>query len=68
MKIIKEPQFDICECERCGTVFQPETGDHLTYQFGKDNPFSINKVFIRCPTCDMSIEVRMNNNRKGGAE
>jgi hypothetical protein len=49
MKIIKEPQFDICECGRCGTVFQPETGDHLTYQFGKDNPFSINKMFIRCP-------------------
>lgn len=55
MKIFKQPQFNICTCDKCGTVFQPEASDTLEYRF---SPI-IDKfeTFIRCPTCDYYCEV-----------
>ena len=57
MRIIREPQFNVCECERCGTIFQPEASDDLYYKFKDDEPWSVEKVFVRCPTCSSNIEV-----------
>lgn len=56
MIIIKQPTFNICTCEKCGTVFQPEASDYLYYHFGSSD-FEPKEVYIRCPTCDSSCEV-----------
>ena len=55
MKIIKAPQFDICECKKCGTIFQPDIYDELHYKFENLADF---KVFARCPTCSDLVEVK----------
>ena len=57
MKIFKVPEFNICECARCGTVFQPEAQDDLYYQFDNINPMIIEKVMTRCPTCETYLTV-----------
>ena len=51
MRIIVSPQYNICTCERCGTVFQPEAGDNLEYRFSDPAKFEGLEVFIHCPTC-----------------
>ena len=66
MKIIKIPKFDICECKRCGTVFQPEKGDQFMYQYNADNPFDVRGVCVRCPICDLCVEVKTKDDEKGG--
>lgn len=75
MKLIREPIFDIISC-KCGTAFQPETGDYLSFKFKDNNSFEIEKIFIRCPTCDSCQKVNIVGKRditscevkKGGAE
>ena len=56
MKIFKHPQFNICTCKKCGTVFQPEASDNLEYRFlpplGEEY-----EVYTRCPTCEWYCEV-----------
>ena len=56
MKLVKEPIFNVISC-KCGTVFQPETGDYLSYKFKNDNSFEIESIWTRCPTCGSSQEV-----------
>jgi hypothetical protein len=54
MRIIKFPQFNICTCSECGTVFQPEAGDSIVYRFlNLSEPIA----YIRCPTCDVLCEL-----------
>lgn len=52
MKIFKQPQFEICTCATCGTVFQPEPSDELHYGFKREIGIDEFDVFARCPTCD----------------
>lgn len=56
MIVIKSPKFNICTCERCGTVFQPEAQDDLYYKFlpAEITPY---KVYARCPTCEGYCEI-----------
>lgn len=54
MRILKYPQFRVCTCERCGTVFQVEPYDCLEYRFYSLGEYD---VFVRCPTCDKYCEV-----------
>lgn len=56
MWIIKRPEFNIIECERCGTVFKPSAWDTLEYGFQRDD-VGIGKIFINCPTCEKYCEV-----------
>lgn len=51
MLIFKTPSFEVCTCERCGTVFQPEAGDNLEYRFADPAQFENLEVFTHCPTC-----------------
>lgn len=50
MRIIEAPQFKICECVICGTIFQPEIHDELHYVF-KPAEFMPSEIYTRCPTC-----------------
>lgn len=60
MKVIKAPQFNICKCKKCGTIFQPEAGDNLDYRFLP--PLGeIFEVYIHCPTCEWYCEVTKAN-------
>jgi hypothetical protein len=56
MRIIKSPQFDICECKICGTIFQPEVWDELHYKF-EPADFVNFEVFTPCPTCSQFVKV-----------
>ena len=56
MRLIREPRFDTITC-RCGTIFQPETGDFLSYKFNDNCPWEIEQIWTRCPTCGSSQEV-----------
>ena len=55
MRIIRSPQFAICKCRYCGTIFQPETGDYFENVF---SGFEMVKTLIRCPFCDSQCEVK----------
>lgn len=57
MKIIKAPKFEVCTCEKCGTVFEVEQGDHLYCQFDKAG-IEIEKYFANCPTCDSYVKLQ----------
>ena len=56
MKIFKQPTFKICNCEKCGTVFQPEASDTLEYRFLPPLGETY-EVYTRCPTCEWYCEV-----------
>ena len=56
MMFVRKPRFDVVSC-KCGTAFTPETGDYLFYKFLDDNPFEVEKIWTRCPTCDSLNEV-----------
>lgn len=60
MKIIKAPEFNVCECKICGTVFQPEAEDG--FQYNSDYLGEIN-IYVRCPVCSRLVEVTV---KKGG--
>lgn len=73
MKLIREPEFSIIAC-KCRTAFKPEVGDVLYYKFSQENPFEVENIYTRCPTCDSLCEVavvRMYDvtcSEKGGAK
>lgn len=52
MKIFKQPEFNVCTCEICGTVFQPDSRDTLEYCFKTEIGINEFDVFVRCPTCN----------------
>lgn len=54
MRIFKYPQFDICTCARCGTVFQPEVSDVIEYRFLN---LTEARPYIRCPVCEELHEI-----------
>lgn len=53
MNVIKAPKFNICECEVCKTVFEPDYYDELHYMF---TDFKVASVYARCPTCSSLVE------------
>lgn len=66
MKIIKQPQFDICDCEICGTVFQPEAGDHIDYRCLPNG--EVYNIIAYCPTCGCYCNVTTKKERSTGKE
>lgn len=65
MRIIKAPEFNICECEICGTVFQPEAkSDNFRYEYHQFNPKDEKyEILTRCPVCSRLVKVTV---KKGG--
>ena len=62
MRIITAPEFNVCECKICGTVFQPEAEDGVHYN---SNYLDEINPFVRCPVCSRLVEVTV---KKGGVE
>ena len=65
MIIYEQPKFGICTCEKCGTVFQPEPGDTLYFDFKTIDTF---EVSTRCPTCYHGCPVTMVGGKSKGGE
>jgi uncharacterized Zn finger protein len=63
MNVIKTPRFNVCECEVCGTVFEPHYYDELQYVFHPEN-FMPSQIYARCPTCSGLVEVTKNEEQK----
>ena len=63
MNVIKAPKFNVCECETCGTVFEPHYYDELQYVFHPEN-FIPSQIFARCPTCSGLVEVTKSEEKK----
>ena len=57
MTIYKQPEFNVCTCSTCGTVFKPEASDTLEYLFRSVIGIDEFDVFARCPTCNYSCPV-----------
>lgn len=57
MKYVKRPLFNICRCDRCGTVIQPEAGDDFYYEFDDLDPLKIKRVRTSCPVCNTYLLV-----------
>lgn len=63
MTIYKHPEFNICTCEKCGTVFKPDWSDTLEYRF--EPPLGEKyEVYTRCPTCEYYCEVTVKKETK----
>lgn len=65
MKFIKRPLFNVCECDRCGTIFQPEAGDDFCYKFDNLDPCKVEKIMTRCPVCDTYLIVTTEDGKGG---